>query len=68
MEPVTCSECLSESVGGQTAVELEADGWDLSGEFGERCPECVVRNETTGSGRGLEAVASSLGAKRRDDP
>jgi hypothetical protein len=66
-EPVICNECLAEPGDeGSSQEELEGEGWDFGGEFGPRCPECVVKNEAPAQTEGLGGVVEALGATKKE--
>lgn len=65
--PVVCCECLAEpALEGQTIDELALEGWDVAGEFGVRCPECAIVNAPPATTEGLDGVAASLGASKKE--
>lgn len=62
---IICVECLAEPVSDcQIESELEQEGWDFSGEFGPRCPECFGKNVAPTQTEGIDAVAASAGIKK----
>ena len=63
-DEIVCADCGAEPADPKTA---EDDGWDLTGEFGEVCPECRVQNAKPSSA-GLDAVAAALGAEKKETP
>lgn len=57
-----CVECGAEPA--EENGELILDGWDLNGEFGERCPECRVMYQPIGGSQGAGAIADVVQAKK----
>lgn len=70
MDDVVCAECGAEPVEpNQTRSQMELEGWDFNGEFGERCPECVGLSTPMEGDAGLDAIAEALGAtKKKETP
>jgi hypothetical protein len=67
MDEITCSECGAEADPHTKRHLLPDDGWDLDGEFGERCPECVAEANRVNEGTaGLNDLAEALGAKKKE--
>lgn len=65
MEPIVCVECNAEPA--EENGQLVTDGWDLEGEFGERCPECRVLNQAIGGSQGAGAIAEVVQATKKED-
>lgn len=60
-EPVVCSECAAEPDElAATQYTLTLSGWDFTGEFGPRCPECVVKNPAMEPVEGIGALAKVI--------
>ncbi len=74
MDEIVCTECGAEPGFDGTETfdvrEFLADGgWDLDGEFGERCPECVGEANRISEGTaGLDELAAALGATKKGEP
>lgn len=65
MDQELCSHCACVSAPGQDEATLLKQGWDLTGEFGSRCPRCVG-NVDPSAGEGLEGVVEALGATKKE--
>ncbi len=67
MDEVVCTGCGAESDPHTKHHLLPDEGWDLDGEFGERCPECVAKDAKMSEGTaGLDAVAEVVGATKKE--
>jgi hypothetical protein len=75
MDDIVCTGCGAEPdldsnpEGFDVSDVLTDSGWDLDGEFGERCPECVAEARASGAEgtAGLDDLAEALGAKKKDE-
>lgn len=67
MDTIVCTGCGAEP-GDPTLTPqlLELEGWDFTGEHGERCPECLVLNAVPPGVAGLDAIAEALGASKKE--
>lgn len=67
MDDVVCTGCGAEADPHTKRHLLPDEGWDLDGEFGERCPECVAADNKTSEGTaGLDDLAAAVGAKKKE--
>jgi hypothetical protein len=68
MDEIICTECGAEPEEGEhTRASLTGAGWELDGEFGEKCPECVAEARKISAGTaGLDDLAEALGAKKKE--
>lgn len=64
-EPIVCIECCAEPATNPDG-SLILDGWDLNGEFGERCPECRLFNQPIGGSQGASAIADVVQAVKKE--
>jgi hypothetical protein len=75
MDDIVCTGCGAEpgdelgNAEGNLNYALLLNGWELEGEFGERCPECVAEARASGAEgtAGLDDLAEALGAKKKDE-
>lgn len=65
MEQELCSHCACVSAPGMDEDALKRAGWDLTGEFGSRCPGCAG-NAEPGPSDGLDGVVEALGATKKE--
>ena len=66
---VICSECGAEADPQRDQEDLPNEGWDLDGEFGARCPECVsLRSPIAQENEGLDGVAAVVEAAEKKAP
>lgn len=61
LEPIECSDCLSEPCTNDTGRAYDLDGWEES-EFGYKCPECCVKHTSPNENAGIEGVTDITGA------
>lgn len=67
MDAEICADCAVESERGQTDEELEAAGWNLTGEFGATCPGCSKKRPSEDlENEGIGGLAEVVGAKQRE--